>query len=440
MIRAVLHRHGAFMRMFSSAVISQAVLSAANFAAALLLIRRSSDLQYGYFILVSGVIILAVSLQYSFIAPAMISRMARLTRAQCGDLTGGLYREQRRVLLCIASVTLVVALALWRAHLLDDAIFWLVVAGIFAALCSLRRNYFRSVLLAYRRSHEVLLGDLIYCGLLLCGVLFATLSPMPAAAAILAAGLAALVAGLRNSRTLQRVEAWNADGAPGILREIAPLASWSTAGAGIHWSFSQGYTWLVAATLDVSVVAAVAATRMLAMPVNLLSTGIGSLMLPLTSRWLTEHAAADVLRRLFGFAIGIAFASLCYFSALWLLRDWVFDVVLKKHFAQGNVLLLLWAASFTVSVIHQQLLYLLVARERFRQLTPLALVTAVLALVFCYWGARQWGGAGAVLGILIGELVNTVGMVLLCLREIAPKSRHPLAMFFRPLRLTAKNG
>ena len=61
-------KRGVFIRMFSSALASQALLSATSFLVGLLLIRRTTDLQYGYYILVAGAILLATSLQASFIA------------------------------------------------------------------------------------------------------------------------------------------------------------------------------------------------------------------------------------------------------------------------------------------------------------------------------------------------------------------------------------
>lgn len=413
-------RRGMFVRMFSSALASQALLSAASFGVALLLIRNTSDLQYSYYILVSGAIMLAVSLQNSFIAPAMINRMTRLSPAECGDLTGGLYREQRRVVVGAGMAAVAVTLACWMTHLLDAPIALLVLAAVAATALALRREFFRMVLLAYRRAWEVLRGDVAYGLLLVPGVLLATSSTAPAAAAVLALGLAALFAGLQLSQALRRAEAWNAHGAPGILRQIAPLGTWSTAGAAIHWTFNQGYTFLVAATLDVSAVAAIAATRLLAMPVNLLTTGIGSLMLPLVSRWLHASGAPAVLRRLAWFALAIGGAAVCYFTVLWILRDWVFGVLLNKQFAQRDALLMLWSASFVVMAVNQQLLWLLVARERFRRLTSLGLVSAVVGLGCSYWGMLHFGGAGAPLGILTGEVVSFLGLSLLCLREAAP--------------------
>jgi O-antigen/teichoic acid export membrane protein len=412
----------AFMRMFSSALASQAVLSATSFLVGLLLIRRSSDLQYGYYVLISGAILLAASLQNAFIGPSMVHRLTRLDREPRGDLTGGLYREQRFVIVRVAAAALAVTIGLRVGGYMDPTSGWLVIAAIVATVLALRREYFRMVLLAYRRSHQVLAGDLLYALLMIVGVMMATRSSAPAILAVLAIGLAALVASTQLAHSLTRLEAWNVNGVPGILREIAPLGTWSTAGAAIHWTFSQGYTWLIAGTLDVSAIAAIAATRLLAMPVNLLSSGIGSLMLPLASRWLHEQGAPLVLRRLVGFALTVSLISILYFAALWSVRDWVFDHLLKKSFAQRDLLLLLWSAVFVLMVIHQQLLYLLVVRARFRKLTALTAVSALLALASSWWAMRHFGGVGAPLGVLIGEFVNTVGVIVLCLREVSPRA------------------
>lgn len=409
---------GRFVRMFSSALASQALLSATNFLVGLLLIRHTSDLEYGSYMLVLGAIVLAVSLQSAFIGPAMVNRMARLDTQACGELTGGLYRDQCQVIAGVAGLALLAVLALRVAHVLDERSALLALCAVAACAAALWREYFRMVLLAYRRASEVLRGDLVYTVGLGVGVALATISLAPAACAALALALAAVAAGMKLLRALREREPWNPEGAPGILREIAPLGAWSTAGAAIHWTFSQGYIYLAAATLDVTAVAAIAATRLLAMPVNLLSTGIGSLMLPLASRWLHERGPMVLLKRLTLLALGMASIAVAYFAVLWLLRDFVFDVVLRKRFAQGDELLLLWSGAFVLMVVHQQLLFLLMARERFRVLSSLALVTASISVACGWFGMQRYGGAGAPLGILVGEAINTAGVVALCLREV----------------------
>ena len=415
-------RHLAFARLLSSAVISQALLSAANFAIGLILIRSTTDVQYGYYILASNAILLLVSLQAGFFNPPLVNGMNRLDRLERGELVGGLYRAQYRILPAVGGITIVIALGLWYARVLDAHTGPLVLATVAAALAILHREYFRMVLLAHRRPYDVLRTDIFYVVLMVAGVLVATLTPAPGVAAVFTLSLAAVASGILLSQALRRHEPWNTEGSEGILRAIAPLAAWPTAGAAIHWTFSQGYIYLVAGTLDVAAVAAIAATRLLLMPVNLLSTGIGSLMLPLASGWLHQHGAPLLRRRLFLMALGLAAATLCYFIILWLFRDWIFAVVLKKQFAQRDELLILWGAIFLVMVVRNQLNYLLAAQGRFRALTSLTLVSAAISLAASYWGMLRFGVAGALVGILIGELISVIGTVILSFR----KAQHPL--------------
>jgi O-antigen/teichoic acid export membrane protein len=100
-----------------------------------------------------------------------------------------------------------------------------------------------------------------------------------------------------------------------------------------------------------------------------------------------------------------------------LLRDWIFAVVLKKQFAQRDELLMLWGAIFLVMVVRSQLAYLLAAQGRFRVLTLLTLVSAVISLAASYWGMLRFGAAGALVGILIGELINAIGIVVHSFRK-----------------------
>jgi O-antigen/teichoic acid export membrane protein len=274
------------------------------------------------------------------------------------------------------------------------------------------------VLLAHRRPQDVLLTDIGYVGLLVLGVFLAIRLPAPAAGAMVVMGIAAAVTGILLARLLWRYEPWDIRGAAGILREVAPLAAWSTAGAAIHWAFSQGYIYLAAGTLDLTAVAAIAATRLLLMPVNLLSAGIGTMMLPLTAGWLHHHSAVFALRRLGAFALGLACAAVCYFAVLWVARDWIFTVLLQKQFAHRDALLLLWGLAFLPMVIRDQLLYLLVARQRFHQLTSLAFIGAAASLVAGYLCMVRFGVLGAPLGVLVGELINLAGIVVLALRQL----------------------
>jgi O-antigen/teichoic acid export membrane protein len=414
------HRHAAFARLFGSAVLSQALLSAASFSIGLILIRRSSDLQYGSFVLASSAIALLVSLQNAFFGPALAHRINQLDLRGRSELVGGLYREQNRILSVLCAAAIATLLGLWLGGVLESptAALWLVTAVGAAAV--LHREYFRLVLFAHRRPLDVLRTDLFYVALMVAGVWLATLTPMPAVATVASLGIAAAASWLLLSRALRRHEAWRSDGAPGILRQIAPLAAWAIAGAAINWSFSQGYVYLVAGALDVATVAAIAATRLLMMPMNLVATGIGSLMLPLASGWLQRHGAALLFRRLGLFALGLGATTLAYFAVLWFSRDWIFAVVFKKQFAQRDELLLLWGVVVLVAMVRSQFGYLLAAQGRFRVMSVLTLASAAASLGTSYWAMLNLGAVGALVGLLVGEAISLIGVAGLAWRAAHP--------------------
>jgi len=99
-------RRGGILRFFSASILIQGVLSAANLCVGLLLIRRTSDLDYSYYVLVSNAILLLSVLQYAYSYPSMIYAITSDsgTAATRGDFVGGMYREQRTLLMVAIGV------------------------------------------------------------------------------------------------------------------------------------------------------------------------------------------------------------------------------------------------------------------------------------------------------------------------------------------------
>ncbi len=395
----------------------QALLSATNLLVGLLMIRRTSDLEYGYYVLAFNAMSLVVMLQNTFIQPQLVVRMTRGTRPERAALVGGIYRDQRRIWPLIPLGVGVAAALLGFVHAVQPASAVICAVAALAVAFSLYREYFRMVLLGCRRPLTVLGTDAVYAAVLIAGAWLATRTPWPAAFAVLSIGVAAAVGGWQGSRALWRFEPWNLTGAPGILREFAPLGVWAAGGAGVHWLFSQGYNYLVAGLLSVQAGAARPATRLTIMPRTLVSTGLGTMLLPTVAGWLHTVGARRVLRRMRGLALVLTLGALCYCAVIWAVRDWLFAEVLKKTFAQRDDLLLMWFAVSLVTLLRDQLLYLLTVRGRFRIMSSLTLVSALTAMGASYFGVLRWGVLGALLGILIGELLNVCGLIYLSVIE-----------------------
>ncbi len=419
-------RRGKFARFFGASILIQGLLSAANLLVGLLLIRRTSDLDYSYYVLVSNAILLLTSLQYAYAYPSLIYSITSDsgTAKTRGDFMGGLCRELRTVLLVVVAALAAAATIGRVAGLIGGELYAIAIVAIAAGAFGLYRELFRMVLMA-RRGQEILLrGDVVYVVILVASAAAATLYPHPAIWAILGLGLAAFAAGRWLKGAAFRQEPWNMQGRRGLLRDISAVGAWATAGAAGYWAFSQGYNYMVAGVLSIPAVASIAATRILIMPVNLLSLGIGNVMLPTVSGWLQRIDTRTVMFRQVMVMIGLSIAAGVYLLLLWLFRDWIFANLLKKSFADRDHLLLVWFVVAIFMVFRDQLSYLLMARARFRETSILTMASAVISLLTGFLLIRSMGAVGSLLGLLLGEVVNVLGIIVLCQVEIR-RNPHP---------------
>jgi O-antigen/teichoic acid export membrane protein len=405
------------IRTLGTGLIMQALLSGANFAVGLILIRRTNDLQYSYYVLATNALLLLTALQTSFIQPYIVSNLTTLDVGPRHDLMGALIRTNRQWVPMACGAAIAVTAGLWAAHVLGSEVALLLVVCLAAAGMALSREFFRITLFAYRRQSDVLRADLVFVMVLVAGAFLATLAENSALLAVAGVGLAQFTGFMILSKALWTHEPWNTHTTERIMGKIAVTGAWAILGSGIHWLLIQGYSYLVAGVLDVKDIAAIAATRLLLMPVFVLSGGVSMLLFPMTTRWVHDIGPRGATRRLLALVAGLGAAALLYMAAMWLLRDWIFVYILKKSFPQRDSLLLLWSAVFLVTLCRDQLATLPAARMRYRDMTLMTGFSAIIWLLSSFTAMLRYGPPGAVLGILIGEVVNMAGILFMIFRE-----------------------
>jgi O-antigen/teichoic acid export membrane protein len=409
------------MRIFGSSVADQAMLSGANLLIGLILIRYASDTQYGYYVLAFNAMMLATTLQGTFINTPLVAMLPTMDDRTRSQWLGSLLHDQRRWAAGAAIVAIVATgIALFTGALPAEA-GPICAAAIVLILAALYREYYRGILIMLRRPHPVLGADAVYVVGLIAGGLLAAQSPWAATVALLAAAISAVIGGTLLRRVLG--ETVDHSAAPGRLRDIARTGIWAAAGGVIYWLFNQGYSFLTVLTLDVNAVAAVAAARLLLMPVNLLVTGVQKQLMPMASSWLHEHGARTALKRLSAFSLALGLGAAVYVAIAWVLRDWIFVDLMHKDFANRDTLLALWSAIFLIMALREPAMLVSVLRQRFRILAATAGVCSVFALAISYVCMQAYGAVGAPLGILAGEVAYFFIAIALALVEVRRDAR-----------------
>ncbi len=406
------------LRFFSAGVIDQAVLSATNFAVGLLLLRRTDDADYGLFVLATTSLALLVGAQGAAVSGPMSVLAPKRTEAEKLVMASSLVRLLLLFWLPVAALGALV-FGFGERLGLGGAAASVGLAGAVAAVGVLMREAIRVLWMLYSLPRQLLGFDLLFAVVYLGAALVLSAGFRPAAPyVVLGLGAASAMAALLAWRHFARRIGWRADAIGASFRDAWRLGRWALAGSVITWMHSQGFYYVVTALRGVEAVSALAAARLLLMPVNLMITGVAQLLLPMGSRWLHEQGPGRLLRNLAILSTAVTAAAGVYFGLLWLVREWVFSVILKRDATQLDLPLLLWAGVFGLTCLRSFAMIALQALERFDRITYLAALSTTVSLGVGYWGILHHQAPGALIGLICGELVDLCGIVWLTRREL----------------------
>lgn len=399
---------------------SQGLVSLANFVAGWWLLRTAGPAGYAHWVLAISGIALLVSLQVSFLGPPLSLRMARLPAEGQRRLVGGLLGEQQRGLRVLALTGLagMAGLALFLPSATRQT--WYVgLAALCALLLQLRREFQRQVLYSANRAPAVMGADFVYGLVLTAGVIAShyTSAAWRVVVSLAALGAAAAVARSLLARHVARHLAAVPHVQPGMLREIAPLALWSTSGSALAWAAGQGFLTLVAIRLGPESVATLAATRLPMMPMNLLVAGMGGLLAPASARWLVALGPSRLQGRLVFIGLALAAATAAWTAMLWPWHVQLFSLLSPAPLAHAPLLFLGWGLAYTLLALRDTLAYLPAASGAYRSLTLLTGSSALISTTACLTGMLLVPDArGAMMGIVIGEAGALLGVLWLVRR------------------------
>ncbi len=411
---------GRILHFFGIGVLDQILLSGVNFIGGFVMIRFTSDVSYGQFVLAQSAILLMVSAQGAWLSGPVTmiapSKSADIRARMIGSLGASQTRMLRRAALALFSIPVAAYLiGIWSTSTS------LAIAGvILAGWAALQREYRRSVLLIYSRAQSMLGADAVYVGTLLLGIAAAVLSRgLAGPVAIVALSAAGWASALVAHRLLARDPGWVSGDALPYWREIRTIGMWSLIGAVIYWLFAQSYNYVLATRLDLTAVTNVNAARLVLTPVFVFMYGINNLLMPIASNWLADFGMGRMLRRLALLTALICVINLLYFAVAWALRDWLIVDLMHKHIADQDRLLILWGCVALVFLPREVLQSALWALRRVKSMAWLIGLSALVSLTLMWVGIERWGAAAVLIGQVAGECVNLIGLALLLWR--APK-------------------
>lgn len=406
------------VHMFGTGVVDQILLSGTNFLVGFAMIRFTSDVNYGQFVMVQSAVLLLISAQGALIGPITAiapQKPPDVRRAMLGAVESTQVRFLRRLALVAMAIPIAgYLIGAWRGTVA------LVAGGaVLAGWAALLQAYRRSALIISSRPQSMLRADVIYAVVLLTGIAIAVfLTKFPAVVAVLALTVAAWVGGTIAHRSFARDPGWVPGDFGPFWREVKPLAMWSAAGAVIYWLFAQSFNYVLPIRLGFTAVTNVNAARLVMMPVIVFSLGINNLLMPVAGRWLAEVGLRRAVRRLAGLTVCILALDFMYFALAWIFRGWLIGDLLHKIIADRDRLLILWACISVIFFLREVIQAILYALRRIKSLFWLTALAAAVSLPVMWFGVVWWGAASVLVGQLTGECAYLIGLVILLRQQL----------------------
>ncbi len=400
------------LKQFSTTVVDQVVLSGANFLVGLLLIRQTSDADYGMFVLVQSAITLLISAQMAWLSSPLAVLAPGKPAALRRLMIGAIELSQRKFLRHASAVAMLIPVMGFVLHFWTGLESLVVAFGIVACWTALQREYLRGVLLIYGRPESMLRADMLNVAVLLVGAFVAAYGDMGPAVlwAVGALAVSAIAGSTALKRSVNRDPGFATGDAREFWAEMRPLAVWATVGALTYWMYNQSYNYVLASRIDLKAVADVNAARLLLMPTIVLTVGVKTLLVPTAAAWLAESNVGRLIRRLLLFATGIALIDVVYCGGLWMFRDALSQDLMHKTIGNRDLLLLLWATLSLIALYRDLLQTGVFALKKFRSLAGITAVSAVVSLSIMWLGIDTWGAAAALIGQVAGESINLAGV------------------------------
>ncbi len=409
-----------------TAMADQALRSCANFLVAIIIIKSASKAEYGYYALAFPASLFLVTLQNAIVTGPLTVLLVNYRGRRRKDYIRALCWGQLLVIVPLAAIGLLTVAGLCLAGLEDRR--YAVIAALCAAATGLLLfEYLRAYYYAEERPGRVLLIDALqtagYVALLLLSLL---VQPLSSATAILLSGLSAMVVfGLCRRRCMR--PGWSDAALRKGYTEHWQYGKWALLGVVTTHIQMYGSTYLLGAFVDATAVADLSAGRLLLMPFLLLRMGWGQVSAPHGAALLKQNRMPTYVRELIVAAVvGVAMIAV-YTVILYRFDDAIGHFLLSNKFDRAFDYIPLWAAVASAQFVRLNAGMGLLVLKEFRFLAIVStLVTVVTVAGACLLIPTQ-GGMGALLAMLVGEVLMGGVLWIALIRRVSRRSDSPTA-------------
>ena len=165
-----------------------------------------------------------------------------------------------------------------------------------------------------------------------------------------------------------------------ILSRSWKVSKWSLFSGTTTWGQNNLFTYIATAYYGVVGAATLASTRLLMMPINLLSSGIYSGMKPQWSREI-KLSRANVKKNIYSIGFAISFVSILYGVIIYIYWDIICKYLFANKFTEHGALVLLWSTFFSIQSLRVAVTNILQTELLFKQISKVGIPITITCIV-----------------------------------------------------------
>lgn len=385
---------------YAGVVGSQMLSSLGNFLYILILLRSFGPSEFGVYSIYFAITLVVSALVQGFFITQMVVLTPRLKKSAGIEFGSGVLALQVAVLICMCLTIMVVIKVVNTSETFQSAFLSISLASISLSLKEYVLKYLFAIGEPAKKALLVNSSFILALGAALVSQ-FATATPE---AAVIGFGLAnslAFAVSLTIAPICFRMREISAS-----LSKIRRPGSWSAFSALIQSLRATAHTFIVGIELSAPRVGEMNAARTLVTPATLLLPAFAARTIPHLSQ--TYHskgwpAAISLWRQILAIPLT---ASATLGVITWALWPLISDYVPQFSMKSIHTYLALWVIFSCTLAVRHSFEWLFHATGLQRNLALIAFPTGV-ASIGCTWlGARNFGVEGAILGVILGELIS----------------------------------
>ncbi len=412
------------LRSVTSGVLDQVLLSVTSLVVGLALARSLPPESFGAYAVTFAVYLMGLSLQVSLVTDPLIILGARRSEPDQRAYFGTLLRLE--TLLSLALAALIASLAAVGYRLSGGAAIWAAIAGLGIAQAPMQLQAFiRSVLLARLRPGAALLNDAIHCVTRIAGVpLLASLGLLSPFWVFVVHALAAVISILSALPLCRDLLAARPSPYRIVLAEHWTYGKWMLAASGAHWLSGQAPLVLISSLLSPLAAAVLKACQYLVSPIQVVLTGLESVLAPRASR-LASQGEATLDRFLLRVSILTTAGTVLYALLLLPVSRSLMDMIYKGRYTEYSpVVGILLVDTVLRAMSRAPVLRLKVGQDTRRIFIAYAWAAGV-AMIAMVLLAPAWGVIGAAVALPLASIALLAHMLALPRGTLAsPAKQH----------------